>query len=265
MLEADELVGQPGDRVGLTAAGGVLDQVALPHSVGGNIGEQLADDVELVVAGPDLGGALAPGPLVADLDDLGVVLEDVGQPVAGQDLLPQVLGLEPFGVGRVAGSVVPATVEGQEPRRPPGEVGAELGLLVVEGEVDDAAPELKQLLARVAVAAVLLDRIVDGLLGEVVLQLEGRDRQPVDEQGQVEGQLRLVAAVPQLAGDAEAVGGVSLDGCGIVGRGRAVEEVDVQRTVLDPVAQDVDRPALGDLALQAREEAAACRPVLVQG
>ena len=230
-----------------------------------HIGEQLADDVELVVARPDLGGALAPGPLVADLDDLGVVLEDVGQPIAGQDLLPQVVGLEPIGVRRVAGPVVPAAVEGQEPRGPPGEVGAELGLLVVEGEVDDAAPELKQLLARVAVAPVLLDRIVDGLLGEVVLQLEGRDRQPVDEEGQVEGQLGLVAAVPQLAGDAEAVGGVALGGRWVVGRGRAVEEVDVQGPVLDAVAQHVDRAALGDFALKACEEAAARRPVLVQG
>jgi hypothetical protein len=131
--------------------------------------------------------------------------------------------------------------------------------------VDDAAPELEQLLARVAVAPVLLDRIIDRLLGKVVLQFEGRDRQPVDEEGQVEGQLGLVAAVAQLASDAEAVRSVSLDRGGIVGRGRGAEEVDVQRPVLDAIAQHVDRPALRDLAFKTGEETTAGRPVLSQG
>ena len=70
---------------------------------------------------------------------------------------------------------------------------------------DDAAAELEQQLARVAVALVLLDGVLDGLLGEAVLQLEGGDRQAVDEQAQVERELRLVRAVAELARDAEAV------------------------------------------------------------
>ena len=49
-------------------------------------------------------------------------------------------------------------------------------------EVDHAAAELEQPLARVAVALVLLDRVLDGLLGQAVLQLEGGDRQAVDEE-----------------------------------------------------------------------------------
>jgi hypothetical protein len=48
--------------------------------------------------------------------------------------------------------------------------------------VHDAAAELEQPLARVAVALVLLDGVLDGLLGEAVLQLEGGDGQAVDEQ-----------------------------------------------------------------------------------
>ena len=59
---------------------------------------------------------------------------------------------------------------------------AEPHLVVVHREVHDAAPELEQHLARVAVALVLLDRVLDGLLGQAVLQLEGGDRQAVDEQ-----------------------------------------------------------------------------------
>lgn len=65
-------------------------------------------------------------------------------------------------------------------------MSAETDLLVVEGEVNDAAAELEERLARVTVALVLLDGVVDGLLGERVLQLEGGDGQAVDEQDQVE-------------------------------------------------------------------------------
>ena len=75
--------------------------------------------------------------------------------------------------------------------------------LVVHGEVDHAAAELEQQLARVAVALVLLDGVLDGLLGQAVLELERRDRQAVDEERQIERMRRLVAAVAKLAGDAE--------------------------------------------------------------
>ena len=105
---------------------------------------------------------------------------------------------------------------------------------------------------------------VDRLLGQAVLQLEGGDRQAVDEEAQVERELRLVAAVAELPRDAEAVGGVALGGLVVAGRGRAVEEVEVMRAVLDPVAQHVDGAALRDLALQPRQELAPRRPVLVE-
>ena len=77
----------------------------------------------------------------------------------------------------------------------------DLGL--VDREVGDAAAELEQSLPRVAVALVLQLSVRDGLLREVVLQLEGADRQPVDEEAQVERELGFVAAVsrpPDLAG-----------------------------------------------------------------
>ncbi len=82
LLEADQLVGEPGDRVRLAAAGRVLDQVALPGAVRRGVGEQLPHHVELVVAREDLDALLLAGLLVLRLDDLGVVLEDVGQAVA---------------------------------------------------------------------------------------------------------------------------------------------------------------------------------------
>ena len=52
----------------------------------------------------------------------------------------------------------------------------EANLVVVHREVDDAPAELEQFLASVAVAHVLLDRVLDCLLRQAVLQLEGGDR-----------------------------------------------------------------------------------------
>ena len=186
------------------------------------------------------------------------------RPSRREDALPEVVGLEPVRVRRVARAVVPAQVEGQEPRALALEVRAEAHLVLVHREVHHAAAELEQLLARVAVALVLLDGVGDRLLGQAVLQLEGGDRQAVDEQAQVERALRLVAAVAELARDAEAVGRVALGGLGVARRRRAVEEVDVVRAVLDPVAQHVDDAALADLALQPREELAPRRAVLAE-
>ena len=107
--------------------------------------------------------------------------------------------------------------------------------------MDDAAAELEQPLPRVAVALVLLNGVLDRLLGQAVLQLEGGDRQAVDEQAEVERELRLVAAVAELPGDAEAVVREELGRLRVAGRRRAVEQVEVVRPVLDAVAEHVDR------------------------
>ena len=251
-------------EVALAAARRVLDEVAAARSVPGGVGEQPAHDVELVVAGPDLRPLLPAGLLVLRPHHLGVVLKDVGQALAGQHLAPQVVGLDAARVGRVAGAVVPAPVERQEPGRLPLEVRAEAHLALVDGEVRHAAAELEQLLARVAVLLVLLDRIGHRLLGQAVLQLEGEDRQAVDEQADVERSLRVVAAVAKLADDGEAVLLEALPRLRVPGRRRAVEEVKVVRAVLDAMAQDVDGAALRDLALESGHELPPGRAALIQ-
>ena len=250
----------------------MLDQVRVPGAVCLRVGEQPAHDVELVVraarSAPSASLSLADVAKVQSvpcLDDLRVVLEDVGEAVAGEDALPEVVGLEPVGVGRVARAVVPAEVERQEPRSLALQVGAEAHLVVVHGEVHDAAAELEELLARVAVALVLLDGVLDRLLGEAVLQLEGGDRQAVDEQAQVERALRLVAAVAELARDAEAVRRRSARRpwrCPARACRRTASRV--VRPVLDAVAQHVDGAALADLALEPRQELPARRSVLFE-
>ena len=195
LRERDQLVGNPRYRVALATARGVLDEVAPARPVRRGVGQQPAHHVELVVTGPNLRPLLPACLLVLHLDYLGVVLKEVRQALAGKHLTPQVVGLDAAGVRRVAGAVVPAPVEREEPRCLSLEVGAEAHLALVHREVGHAAAQLEQLLARVAVLPVLPDRVLDRLLGQAVLQLEGEDRQAVDEEPDVERALRMVAAV----------------------------------------------------------------------
>ena len=45
----------------------------------------------------------------------------------------------------------------------------------------NAAPKREERLTRIAVALVLLDGVGDGLFGETILELEGRNGKAVDE------------------------------------------------------------------------------------
>ena len=199
----------------------------LPGAVPARIGQEPPHYVELVVARPDLLLPLLARLLILGLNDLCIVLQDVGQSVAGEEAHPEVVGLEAVRIRRVAGAVVPALVEGQEPRALALEVRAKPHLVVIHGEVRHRAAELEQLLAGVAVALVLLHGVLDRLLGETVLQLECGDRQAVDEQADVKRPMGLVAAVAELARDREAVLGVAFSGEGVAGRRCAIEKFDV--------------------------------------
>ena len=129
--------------------------------------------------------------------------------------------------------------------------------------MNDATAELEQQLLRVAVTLVLLHGIEHSLLGELVLEFEGGDGQAVDEHGHVEGERSLIAAVAELAGDAEDVGREPLGRLHVAWRRRAVEKVHMGRAVLDAAAQHVYHAALGDLALQAVQKLGALGAFLV--
>ncbi len=143
-------------------------------------------------------------------------------------------------------------------------MSAHLHLLVVHSEVHDAAPELEKQLALVAIAAILFDGVFHRLLGETVLQLKGGDGQAVDEQAQVKRPLGFIAAVAQLPGDRKTVLCIAFRCLGIAGRGRPVEEVQRNRTVLEAMAQHVDHPPFRDLPLQPGQELAPRRAVRTQ-
>lgn len=201
----------------------MLDQVASTGTNLPGVDEEFPDYVELVITWEDLFPLLSAGFPVFLLDDLCVVLQDIGQALTGEDVSPEEVGFEPVGIRRVAGTVVVAQVEGEEPRRLSLEVSAEPHLMLVHGEVRDAATELEEFLPRVAVALVLLDCVLDGLFGQVVLQLECGDGQAVDEEAEVEGMPCFVTAVAELARDAEPVEGIVFGSLGVPRRGGAIE------------------------------------------
>ena len=242
----------------------MLYQIALADTLVSNIRKKKADNVELVVAGPYLRSVLAARLRVLRLNHLRVVLKDVRESLTCEHLLPQVVGLEPIRVRRIPRAVVEPPIERQEPRRLALQLGAEADLLVIHREVCDAATELEEAFAGVTVALVLLNRIGNGLLGQVVLQLEGRDWEAVDEQRHVQGQLRFISAVFQLARHAESVAGKPLGRLLIPwGRG-SIEQVDVEGAMLDPMTQNVDNAALRNLALETGQELPTGRGVFVE-
>ena len=233
----------------------MLDEVAGSGAVCGDILEEPTHHLQLVVAGPDL--------LLPDL--LGVVLDDVGKALWRQGLLPEVVGPEPLGVGRVSGASIRIPfVEGQEDGFGAGELGAEPDLVLVHGHVGGAAARPEQVFPGIPVLPVLLNRILHRLLGEVVLEFEGQDGEAVDEQHQVQGEARGLRAVMDLPGHGEAVQGV--EGCGLLvaWAGGAVEEADAVGTVVDALPEDVDDAAAADLPVEALEELSAGVVVLVQ-
>ena len=116
------------------------------------------------------------------MDEAG---EQVEPGVALPDPLPQVRGAVPVRVRRVALPAVVAQVERQEPRRLARQPGRHRDRLGVDREVHDRPPAERHVL-RVAVRAVLRDRVLDALAGQRVLQLRRRDRDAVHEQAQVE-------------------------------------------------------------------------------
>ena len=88
--------------------------------------------------------------------------------------------------------------------------------------------------------AVLVDGVLDVLVGEGVLQFGGGRRDAVDEESQVDGVVG-VRVVGELAGDGDPVGGVEgREGGGEAMGGLEVSELDGDAEVDDAVAEDVD-------------------------
>ena len=117
-----------------------------------------------------------------------------------------------------------------------------------------AAFEGKEGVARAAVASVLLDGVRRALLRQSVFQLQRDDGQTVDEEAEVERELRGVGRVAKLVRHAEDVFRVHRLLLLVVFCRRQVEEDEVGGVDLDAAPQHIDDAAARKLRLQAAEE-----------
>ena len=203
--QTKKLMRQPCDRIRLPAPGRMLDEITVACPMRRHFRQNLPHHVKLVETRKNLLAFLFARLQILLFDNLRVVFQNVRQSLRREDAFPKIIRFESFRVGRIARAVIPALVERQKPRRLAFQVRAKHHRLVVHREMHHAAPELKQLFARVAVAAVLLHRVFDRLLGQAVFQFKRGDGQAVNELAQVQRPARFVRAVTQLAGDAETV------------------------------------------------------------
>jgi len=110
VVEIGQEMGCPGDGVGFTGTGGVLDQVFMSGSFGKHRCQQLAGGVQLLIAGEDHTGDL----LLFVTSGNQIAADDLQPALPLPDLLPQVGGTMATLVSRVARRTVIPLVEGKE-------------------------------------------------------------------------------------------------------------------------------------------------------
>ena len=243
---------QPCYGVRLARAGRVLHEVVVPRPITRCLRDELIDAAMLVPAREDELAQHAPQ-LAPPLRLLvhQEVLDDVEQRVPAPGVAPQVLrgvAAVEHRDGRVARPSIVASVERDEERVRPLQLGADLDHIRVHGEVSEAAAELQERLAlRATVISVLADRVSEILTCEWVLQLGGDDWYAVDEQHEVD-RVPVPDAVVDLPDHCQHVGLELGNEVGVPARGgREVGESEAAAEQLEIVAQDIERAALGDL------------------
>ena len=204
VVQIGKSVADPGDRVRLPRPRRVLHHVVRPGALCPGCGLEAAHRVPLVVAGEDRHRLLLLGGLGALGGHLHVHEpgEQVEPGVALPHLLPQVRGAVPSRRRRVPcttglAGATGALVERQEPCRLTLQPGRHRHPVGVDREVHHR-PLGKRHVPRVAILAVLGDRVLHVLMCQLVLQLRGGGRDAIHQQRHVE---RVLAPrlVPQLA------------------------------------------------------------------
>ena len=82
----------------------MLDEISVPDAMVASVGDELADDVELVVAREEQRALFEF--IFGGTAEAHEVFDDVGNAGAAQDFFPKVAGFVTIEVGRVTGAVV---------------------------------------------------------------------------------------------------------------------------------------------------------------
>ena len=113
--------------------------------------------------------------------------------------------------------------------------------------MNHAARELEQQLLRIAVMLILIDSDIHILLGQLILQFKGDDRQTVDKHAKIQRQLRFVWRKMKLPGYAENVFCIQFSRSRIVDAGRHIKHDKAGRICFDALTQHINDATLGNL------------------
>ena len=143
LLQQDQLIRKPRDRIRLARPGRVLDQELAPHRVGRGLRQEPPHRVELVIARPDDPLLDLAGLLLLGDDHLREVLDDVRKRRLGEDLFPKVARHRLARNDGIARAAVHAAIERQEPRLGALQLRAHVDVVVVHGEMHGATLRLQ--------------------------------------------------------------------------------------------------------------------------
>ena len=193
VMQVDDLMRCPGDRIRLAGPRTVLDQVVLPWALGLRVCEHLAHGIELLKAWEDQHLFAVAAFEVDETPDqiekhfaredrlsIGQVLVEIGDTVLTRH------------VGITGAAIAPA-VEGEEPRLAVHQPRGHRHVVLIHREMDDgtAFEGQQRFASRGAVLPILLFGVLDVLAGQQVLHFQRRDRNAVDEGHKINGVLVL--------------------------------------------------------------------------
>ena len=140
-VKAGEPMGQPGNGVGLAAAGGVLNQVVGSGAALAGVGHEFPHAIKLVIAREYHGFFLDSLPTEFLFLDLQVnePCQNIQEAVTLQHRFPQIRGLAAAGVFRIACPATAAPVEGQKARAFTRKARGHVDLVGVHREMDKGA------------------------------------------------------------------------------------------------------------------------------
>lgn len=266
VVDRCQTVGKPGDGVGLSAAGGMLDQVILPGAARTNVRHDLVHHVELMVARKNQlrlfhrFGAGGGGNFLFFFHVCHIAVEQIEQGVAAEDGFPKIIGGVAVRVGGVAlpagyAGAVGALIEGDKAGGGTLQGGGHVGVVEIDGEIDEeTVVEFETEFAGIAVVFELLHRVGNVLPFELVFEFEGDDRDAVDGQDHIDG-VMVFEGIGELAGDAENVGTPEFLGGGVeVGFGLEKADADADAHIEDAVAKDGNKTVGRDAIFQAAAE-----------
>ena len=144
LLQSNQLMGQPRDRIGLTGASTVLNQVTLADAIFLYVSQQFFYAIQLVITREYLLYILLLSFRVLFNNNLCVVFNNATELQFGKNILPKIVCHQAIWIRRITGTIIVAFIKRKEPAAPTVQLCAEFDSCIVNGKMHHAALELEQ-------------------------------------------------------------------------------------------------------------------------